>query len=146
MFKPDLIVEIVARYETVVSPELEALKYDARLLAIQYYYLASSIHQASKVSKEATAAKVEIFDKGVGNYIGGLFMDKPITTKQAELLAKSSTDYKAAVQTEIKAGAILKKMEGQLKGISRILDRMGQEISDLKAEKQYNKFTSGEHD
>lgn len=133
--KPDKVTEIISRFEATRNPQLENLKADARVLAAQMYFYADAMGDLGKLHAGLYVDRKTEFSRLKDFYIES----EDLSAAAAEVKAGKDKEYKELYRREKDINARYEKARHLFKAIEKNLDRMNQEIADLRKERDYQR-------
>ena len=134
--KPEIVEEIISRFERSKNLDLEILKADARILVSQSYWYADALGTLGKAYRSSRVSRKEIYATTKAVFISS--GDSGVSSE-----AKTLNDpiYKEAYAKEYEYEGSYERGKRLLNAIGKVIDRMNQEIADLRKEKEYQRHT-----
>jgi hypothetical protein len=138
MLDPQKVDDLIGEFEHTPDLQLERLKDMARELSGQYYWYTKALSEAGKAYRETRAKRKAKYAELVQT-----FGKTEKSNAAAAAKAEDNDKYRELYTKEY-------QYEGSERGgtricdaIKKVIDRMGQEIADLRKEKEYDRFTEG---
>ena len=139
MLDPQKVDDLIGEFEQ--TPELEMMRLIemARELSAQHYYYTKVLAEVAKIQRVTRAQRKATFAKLVAKHKA-----TENSNAAAVAVAENDEEYRALYAKEY-------EHEGREKGgaricdaIRKVLERMSQEIADMRDEKKYQRFTSAD--
>lgn len=131
---PKEVDRIVSNYEQGKNLDLPILMSDARVLVCQSYRYADYLGELGKTYRSVRVNRKRLFAELKAKYRG-----EGESVAGAELKAESAPEYQGLQIKEAELEGSYTKGKDLLGAIQKVLDRMNQEISDLKKERDYQR-------
>ena len=130
------IDEIIYRFENGSELDLGSLMDDARVLAAQMHYLSKLVGEVGKKYRECRYIRKSTFAKLREEY-----KSSGVSVSAAESKAESSDRYDKAFKLESDYEGSYSAGKMRISAIEKVLDRMNQEIAELREEKKQVRHT-----
>ena len=132
---PKKVDDLVREYETTYALELERLKTMARELSAQFYWYSKILGEVSQHYQYARAKRKRILASLVAKYKA-----EENSNAAAVARAENTEDYRQAYDEEYGLQGREKSGGRQCDAIKKVLERMGQDIADLRKQQEYERF------
>lgn len=139
MLDPKKVDELIAEFEHAPELEMERLKDMARELSGQHYWYTKVLAEVSKAQRTTRAQRKAKFAKLVMHH-------KATENSNAAAVAQAENDeeYRDLYSKEYELEGREKAGVRICDAIKKVLERMSQEIADMRDEKKYDRFTSAD--
>mgnify|MGYP000152368126 CR=1 FL=1 len=139
MLDPQKVDDLISEFE--ITPELEMMRLQemARELSCQHYWYTKILADVAKVQRVTRAQRKASFSQLVHT-----FSQSETSNAAARAKAENNTEYRELYAKEYEYEGREKAGVRICDAIKKVLDRMGQEIADLRDEKKYQRFTGAD--
>lgn len=134
MLKPKKVQEIIKRFEFTPNQSMAILMEDARVLACQSYHYAELLGDLGIAYRQLHVKRKTRFAKLVN-----AFREQGNSVTASEKLASEDPEYIELYENEYEAEGRYQKGKLMFESISKVIDRMNQEIAELRKEEKYQR-------
>lgn len=128
--------ELISEFEHTPAIELQRLIDMARELAAQHYWYCKVLADVAKVHRVTRASRKATFARLVQSYA-----KTETSNAAAKAKAEADDDYRELYRKEYEYEGREKAGNRICDAIKKVLERMNQEVADLRKEKEYSRFT-----
>lgn len=128
--------ELISEFEHTPAIELQRLIDMARELASQHYWYCKVLADVAKTHRVTRAQRKATFASLVSK-----FSKSQTSNAAAKAKAESDEEYRELYRKEYEYEGREKAGNRICDAIKKVLERMNQEIADLRKEKEYSRFT-----
>lgn len=140
MLTPSEVDRIISAFESQPPQDLDILRDWARVLSTQFYWYCAELGKVSKEYRIVRANRKRLFSEMVNQY-----REQEGSIAAATAKVEASETYSSLYETEAELEGREQAGKRLCDAISKVIDRMNQEIAELRREREYVRHNDGKY-